>query len=256
MINITIFNSYMYFLIITGKYFLFLKRIFSRFEKRRVYLPKIMHEINELGISSIGFVAFISIFVGAVVTLQVAYNMENPLLPSYLIGLASRDSIILEFSPTMISLVLAGKIGSHIASSLGTMRVTEQIDALEVMGINSASLLVLPKIIASILINPFLIIMSIFLGIIGGWLAGNMTGLCPTEEFLIGLQYEFIPFNIAYALIKTVIFAFIITTVCAFFGYNTKGGALEVGQSSTKGVVYTSILIIISNYLITHILLN
>lgn len=256
MINITIFNSYMYFLIITGKYFLFLKRIFSRFEKRRVYLPKIMHEINELGISSIGFVAFISIFVGAVVTLQVAYNMENPLLPSYLIGLASRDSIILEFSPTMISLVLAGKIGSHIASSLGTMRVTEQIDALEVMGINSASLLVLPKIIASILINPFLIIMSIFLGIIGGWLAGNMTGLCPTEEFLIGLQYEFIPFNIAYALIKTVIFAFIITTVCAFFGYNTKGGALEVGQSSTKGVVYTSILIIIFNYLITHILLN
>ena len=256
MINITIFNSYMYFLIITGRYFLFLKRIFSRFEKRRVYLPKIMHEINELGISSIGFVAFISIFVGAVVTLQVAYNMENPLLPSYLIGLASRDSIILEFSPTMISLVLAGKIGSHIASSLGTMRVTEQIDALEVMGINSASLLVLPKIIASILINPFLIIMSIFLGIIGGWLAGNMTGLCPTEEFLIGLQYEFIPFNIAYALIKTVIFAFIITTVCAFFGYNTKGGALEVGQSSTKGVVYTSILIIISNYLITHILLN
>ena len=256
MINITIFNSYMYFLIITGRYFLFLKRIFSRFEKRRVYLPKIMHEINELGISSIGFVAFISIFVGAVVTLQVAYNMENPLLPSYLIGLASRDSIILEFSPTMISLVLAGKIGSHIASSLGTMRVTEQIDALEVMGINSASLLVLPKIIAAILINPFLIIMSIFLGIIGGWLAGNMTGLCPTEEFLVGLQYEFIPFNIAYALIKTVIFAFIITTVCAFFGYNTKGGALEVGQSSTKGVVYTSILIIISNYLITHILLN
>jgi phospholipid/cholesterol/gamma-HCH transport system permease protein len=256
MINITIFNSYMYFLIITGRYFLFLKRIFSRFEKRRVYLPKIMHEINELGISSIGFVAFISIFVGAVVTLQVAYNMENPLLPSYLIGLASRDSIILEFSPTMSSLVLAGKIGSHIASSLGTMRVTEQIDALEVMGINSASLLVLPKIIATILINPFLIIMSIFLGIIGGWLAGNMTGLCPTEEFLVGLQYEFIPFNIAYALIKTVIFAFIITTVCAFFGYNTKGGALEVGQSSTKGVVYTSILIIISNYLITHILLN
>jgi len=246
----------MYFLIITGRYFLFLKRIFSRFEKRRVYLPKIMHEINELGISSIGFVAFISIFVGAVVTLQVAYNMENPLLPSYLIGLASRDSIILEFSPTMISLVLAGKIGSHIASSLGTMRVTEQIDALEVMGINSASLLVLPKIIATILINPFLIIMSIFLGIIGGWLAGNMTGLCPTEEFLVGLQYEFIPFNIAYALIKTVIFAFIITTVCAFFGYNTKGGALEVGQYSTKGVVYTSILIIISNYLITHILLN
>ena len=157
--------------------------------------------------SSIGFVAFISIFVGAVVTLQVAYNMENPLLPTYLIGLASRDSIILEFSPTMISLVLAGKMGSHISSSLGTMRVTEQIDALEVMGINSASYLVFPKICATIIINPFLIILSIALGIVGGWLAGNLTGICPTEEFLLGLQYEFIPFNLAYALIKTVIFA-------------------------------------------------
>jgi len=244
------------FLITTGRYILFLKNIFNRFESRKVYLPKIIHEINVLGMSSIGFVAFISIFVGAVVTLQVAYNMENPLLPTYLIGLASRDSIILEFSPTMISLVLAGKIGSHIASSLGTMRVTEQIDALEVMGINSASYLVLPKIIATVIINPFLIILSIALGIVGGWLAGNITGICPTEEFLEGLQYEFIPFNLAYALIKTVIFAFIITTVCSFFGYNTKGGALEVGQASTKGVVYTSILIIICNYFITHLLLN
>jgi len=246
----------MHFLIITGQYILFLRKIFSRFEKRRVYLPRIIHEINELGMSSIGFVAFISVFVGAVVTLQVAYNMENPLLPTYLIGLASRDSIILEFSPTMISLVLAGKIGSHISSSLGTMRVTEQIDALEVMGINSASYLVFPKICATIIINPFLIILSIALGIVGGWLAGNLTGICPTEEFLLGLQYEFIPFNLAYALIKTVIFAFIITTVCAFFGYTTKGGALEVGQASTRGVVYTSILIIICNYFITHLLLN
>ncbi len=246
----------MHFLITTGQYILFLRKIFSRFEKRRVYLPRIVHEINELGMSSIGFVAFISVFVGAVVTLQVAYNMENPLLPTYLIGLASRDSIILEFSPTMISLVLAGKIGSHISSSLGTMRVTEQIDALEVMGINSASFLVFPKICATIIINPFLIILSISLGIVGGWLAGNLTGICPTEEFLLGLQYEFIPFNLAYALIKTVIFAFIITTVCAFFGYTTKGGALEVGQASTRGVVYTSILIIICNYFITHLLLN
>ncbi|MBJ04892.1 MAG: ABC transporter permease [Flavobacteriales bacterium] len=240
----------------TGRYIIFLGKIFSRLEKRHVYFPKIMHEIKEIGMSSVGFVAFISIFVGAVVTLQVAYNMVNPLLPKYLIGLASRDSIILEFSPTMISLVLAGKIGSHIASSLGTMRVTEQIDALEVMGVNSASYLVLPKIIAAILFNPILIILSIVLGIVGGWLAGNMTGICPTQEFLLGLQYEFIPFNIAYAMIKTVIFAFIITTICAFYGYNTEGGALEVGQASTKGVVYTSILIIIFNYLITHLLLN
>ena len=246
----------MYFLTAIGQYVIFLKKIFSRLEGRKILLPKILNEINDLGMSSIGFVSFISVFVGAVVTLQVAYNMENPLLPTYLIGLASRDSLILEFSPTMISLVLAGKIGSHIASSIGTMRVTEQIDALEVMGINSASFLVFPKICATIFINPFLIILSIALGLVGGWLAGNITGICPTEEYLLGIKYEFIPFNMAYAIIKTVIFAFIITTVCAFFGYNTKGGALEVGQASTKGVVYTSIFIIICNYFITHLLLN
>tara|TARA_B100000427_G_C15425816_1_gene558424 strand:+ start:356 stop:1096 length:741 start_codon:yes stop_codon:yes gene_type:complete len=244
------------FLITAGRYVLFLKKIFSRLEKRRIYFPKIIDEINELGMSSIGFVAFISVFVGAVVTIQVAYNLENPLLPKYLIGLASRDTLILEFCPTIISIVLAGKIGSHIASSLGTMRVTEQVDALEVMGINSASYLVLPKIVATVIINPFLIILSISLGIFGGWLAGNLTGICPTEEFLLGLQYQFVPFNVAYALIKTVIFAFMMTTVCAYFGYSTRGGALEVGQASTKGVVYTSISIIIFNYFITHLLLN
>ena len=246
----------MYFLTAIGQYIIFLKKIFSRLEGSKILFPKILDEINDLGMSSIGFVSFISVFVGAVVTLQVAYNMENPLLPTYLIGLASRDSLILEFSPTMISLVLAGKIGSHIASSIGTMRVTEQIDALEVMGINSASFLVFPKICATIFINPFLIILSIGLGLVGGWLAGNITGICPTEEYLLGIKYEFIPFNMAYAIIKTVIFAFIITTVCAFFGYNIKGGALEVGQASTKGVVYTSIFIIICNYFITHLLLN
>ncbi|MBL31507.1 MAG: ABC transporter permease [Flavobacteriales bacterium] len=246
----------MEFFVTTGRYILFLKNVFFRLESRRVYFPKIIQEIHELGMSSIGFVSFISIFVGAVVTLQVAYNLENPLLPTYLIGLSSRDSLVLEFSPTMISLVLAGKIGSNIASSLGTMRVTEQIDALEVMGINSASYLVLPKIIAVMFINPFLIILSIALGLVGGWLAGNITGICPTEDFLVGVQYEFIPFNLAYSLLKTIIFGFIITSVCAFFGYTTKGGALEVGQSSTKGVVYTSILIIIFNYFITSLLLS
>mgnify|MGYP001364063795 CR=1 FL=1 len=256
MINITIFIAYMEFLRTTGRYIIFLKKVFTRHERFRLYPSKITHEINELGMSSIGFVAFISLFVGAVVTIQVAYNLESPLLPKYLIGLASRDTLILEFCPTMISLVLAGKIGSHIASSLGTMRVTEQIDALEVMGINSASYLVFPKICAAIIINPFLIILSIALGIVGGWFAGNFTGICPTEEFLYGLQYEFVSFNVAYALIKTIFFAFIITSVCAFFGYSTRGGALEVGQASTKGVVYTSILIIIFNYLITHLFLS
>ena len=141
-----------------------------------------------LGVSSIGFVAFISLFVGAVVTLQIAYNLENPLLPSYLIGLATRDSIILEFSPTMVSLILAGKMGSNIASTIGTMRVTEQIDALEMMGINSASYLVLPKIFALVFFNPILITFSMFLAIIGGWFFGEFTGLCSTTEFLDGVR--------------------------------------------------------------------
>ena len=178
----------MHFLITTGQYILFLKKIFSRFERRRVYFPKIIHEINELGMSSIAFVAFISVFVGAVVTLQVAYNMENPLLPTYLIGLASRDSIILEFSPTMISLVLAGKIGSHISSSLGTMRVTEQIDALEIMGVNSAGHLVLPKIIAGFICIPILVIISMFLGNISSWLILFMIFL---SSMIVILRYVF-----------------------------------------------------------------
>lgn len=256
MINITIFIAYMGFLRAIGRYVIFVQKVFTRHERLRIYPSKIINEIHDLGMTSIGFVAFISVFVGAVVTIQVAYNLESPLLPKYLIGLASRDILILEFCPTMISLVLAGKIGSHISSTLGTMRVTEQIDALEVMGINSASYLVFPKIIAAVIINPFLIILSIALGILGGWVAGDLTGICQTEEYLYGIQYEFIPFNVLYAIIKTIIFAFIITSVCAFFGYNTKGGALEVGQASTKGVVYTSILIIIFNYIITHLFLS
>ena len=239
-----------------GKYFIFIRKVFSRPSSFSVFYKSFIDEVFSLGVSSIGFVAFISLFVGAVVTLQIAYNLENPLLPSYLIGLATRDSIILEFSPTMVSLILAGKMGSNIASTIGTMRVTEQIDALEMMGINSSSYLVLPKIVALIFINPVLIIFSMFLAILGGWFFGDLSGLCSTAEFLDGVQYYFIPFNIYYAFIKTIVFAFIIATLPAFYGYFTKGGALEVGVSSTKGVVNSSILIIISNYLITQLLLN
>ena len=239
-----------------GKYFLFIKKVCSRPTSFSVFYKSFINEVFVLGVSSIGFVAFVSLFVGAVVTLQIAYNLENPLLPSYLIGLATRDSIILEFSPTMISLILAGKMGSNIASTIGTMRVTEQIDALEMMGINSASYLVLPKIFALVFFNPILITFSMCLAIIGGWFFGDVTGLCSTTEFLDGVQYFFIPFNIFYAYIKTVFFALIIATLPAFYGYFTKGGALEVGQASTKGVVNSSILIIIFNYLITQLLLN
>ena len=239
----------------TGSYVLFLKNIFSRLESRAVYFPKIIHEIKEIGMSSIGFVAFISIFVGAVVTLQVAYNMVNPLLPKYLIGLASRDSIILEFSPTMISLVLAGKIGSHIASSLGTMRVTEQIDALEVMGINTYNYLIFPKIIA-LLFYPFVITVSMFLGIIGGYVASIYGGFCTSADFIEGIQIDFTPFHVSYAFIKTFLFAFILASVPSYHGYFLKGGALEVGKASTTSFVWTSVVIIITNYVVTQLLLT
>ena len=164
--------------------------------------------------------------------------------------------MILEFSPTMISLILAGKVGSNIASGIGTMRVTEQIDALEVMGVNSTSYLVLPKIVALVLVNPMLITVSMALCIIGGWIAGEVSGFCTTEDYIYGIQYMFRPFNIAYALIKTVVFAFVIATVSAYQGYYSTGGSLEVGNASTRAVVYSSTVIIFLNYVLTQLLLT
>jgi phospholipid/cholesterol/gamma-HCH transport system permease protein len=239
-----------------GNYIIFLRKVFRKPEKWSEYRKLTLIEVDNIGWDSLGIVSIVSIFVGAVVTVQTAWNMENPLLPSYLIGLATRDSIIAEFSPTMISLILAGKVGSNIASGLGTMRVTEQIDALEVMGVNSATLLVLPKIIAAIIIIPLIIIMSMALGIFGGWAAGVATGMCPSAEFIYGLQYEFRPFYMFYAIFKTFIFAFIIVSVSAYRGYFTVGGALEVGKASTKAVVHSSVLIIFLNYVLTQLLLT
>jgi phospholipid/cholesterol/gamma-HCH transport system permease protein len=193
---------------------------------------------------------------GAVITLQTAYNTENPICPKYLVGLGCRDSIILEFSSTVAALILAGKVGSNIASEIGTMRVTEQIDALEIMGINSASYLVLPKIIATLLFNPILTLLSICVGIFGGWAAGVLSGVITSKDFIYGIQYAFIPFYVVYALIKTLFFAFIITTVSAFQGYYVSGGSLEVGKSSTKAVVYSSVLVLICNLVLTQLLLS
>lgn len=239
-----------------GSYFLFLRKVFRKVEKVSEYRKLTMLEIDTIGWNSLWIVTIVSVFVGAVVTVQTAVNMESPLLPPYLIGLATRDSIVAEFSPTMISLILAGKIGSNIASGLGTMRVTEQIDALDVMGINSATMLVLPKIFAALLILPMLIILSMGLGIFGGWAAGTLTGMCPSSEFIYGLQYEFKSFYLFYAIFKTFIFAFIIVTISSYRGYYTSGGALEVGKSSTKAVVQSSVLIIFLNYVLTQLLLT
>ncbi len=238
-----------------GRYFLLIKKVFSRPERGRVYVNQIFEELVTVGFNSVGIVVIISIFMGAVITLQTAYNLENPLIPVYLIGLGTRDSMILEFSSTVVGLVLAGKVGSNIASEIGTMRVTEQIDALEIMGINSASYLILPKIIAAMFFNPFLTIISMFVGVFGGWGAGVITGAVSSSSFIYGIQYAFVPFYVVYALLKTVVFAFIIVTVSAYQGYFCQGGALEVGRASTKAVVYSSLVILLLNVIITQMLL-
>lgn len=238
-----------------GRYFILLSKVFQKPEKPKIYLEQVMKEISKLGLQSIGIVSIISLFMGAVIAIQTAANLDVALIPLYTIGFAARQSIILELSPTIIALILAGKVGSNIASEIGTMRVTEQIDALEIMGINSAAYLIVPKVIAAVFINPFLIILSMFIGIFGGWLAGIFTGTVPSHDYIIGLQYDFQVFHVTYALIKTLTFAFVLTTIPAYHGYFTSGGALEVGQSSTKAVVYSSITILILNYVLTQLLL-
>jgi phospholipid/cholesterol/gamma-HCH transport system permease protein len=239
-----------------GRYVMLLGKVFSVPEKPSVYYKQTMREFVFLGLNSIGIISIISFFMGAVITLQTAYNTENPIYPTYLIGLGCRDSIILEFSSTVAALILAGKVGSNIASEIGTMRVTEQIDALEIMGVNSASYLILPKIIATVVFNPFLTLISICVGIFGGWLAGTTLGVTTSQDFIYGIQYAFIPYYITYSLIKTVFFAFIITSVSAFQGYYVNGGSLEVGRASTKAVVYSSVLILMFNVILTQLLLS
>ena len=239
-----------------GAYWMLLGKVFSRPEKVRIYYRQTMKELISLGLRSIGIVAIISFFMGAVITLQTAYNTENPIYPTYLIGLGCRDSILLEFSSTIVALILAGKVGSNIASEIGTMRVTEQIDALELMGVNSASYLILPKIVATLVFNPFLTLISIIVGIIGGWIAGTSAGVITSQDFIYGIQYAFIPYYITYAIIKTLFFAFIITSVSAFEGYYVEGGSLEVGRASTKAVVYSSVTILLFNVILTQLLLS
>jgi phospholipid/cholesterol/gamma-HCH transport system permease protein len=193
---------------------------------------------------------------GAVITLQTAYNTENPIYPTYLIGLGARDSILLEFSSTIVALILAGKVGSNIASEIGTMRVTEQIDALELMGVNSASYIILPKVVATVVFNPFLTLISMITGITGGWVVGTAAGVITSQNYIYGIQYAFIPYYITYALIKTVVFAFIISTVSAYQGYYVEGGSLEVGRASTKAVVYSSVTLLLFNVILTQLLLS
>jgi len=238
-----------------GKYFILMGRTFQSPSKPKLYGKQIIREIDSLGLGSIGIVTIISVFMGAVITLQTASNIASALIPAYTVGFAARQSVILEFSPTIIALILAGKVGSNIASEIGTMRVSEQIDALEIMGVNSASYLIVPKIIAAVVINPFLVVWSMFIGIFGGYLVASLSSVVSVEAYIYGLQYDFKPFSITYALIKTVFFAYIITSIPSFYGYFVRGGALEVGAASTKGVVTSSIVILIVNYALTQLLL-
>ena len=215
----------------------------------------ILREIDKLGMKSMGIVAIISIFMGAVITLQTSSQLTNSFIPAYLIGFTTRQSTILEFSPTIISLILAGKLGSNIASELGTMRISEQIDALEIMGVNSRSYLIFPKIIAAMLFNPVLIVYSMCLSMVGGYLVCFTLDNITTAQYMEGIYYDVKLSNIWYCLTKTVVFAFIITSIPAYFGYNVRGGSIEVGMASTQGVVYSSIAILIANYLLTEIIL-
>ena len=232
-----------------------MKEVFTKPDKIRVFFRQIFIEFQNLGIDSLGIVIIISVFVGAVVAIQTAYNIDSPLIPLTMVGFTTRQSIILEFSPTMISLVLAGKVGSRIASEIGTMRVTEQIDALEIMGINPANFLIQPKIFAAVFINPILIIFSMAFALFGGWLACIITGKVTSTDYISGLQGWFDGYTVTYALVKTAVFAFIITSVAGFQGYETRGGALEVGSASTKAVVHSCILIIVFNLILTQLLL-
>jgi len=237
-----------------GQYFLLMARVFKKPEKNSIYFHQLVLEIEKLGINSIGIVAIISVFMGGIITLQLTYNMVSPLMPDYIIGLGNRDTLILEFSSTVLSLMLAGKVGSNIASELGSMRVTEQIDSMEIMGVNSASYLILPKIIAVVFMSPLLFIISVTCGLFGGLITGPLSGVVTVATYITGITTMFVPFYVSFSMIKTLVFGFLIATVPAYLGYFVQGGALEVGRASTKAVVNTSILILFFDLVLTQLL--
>jgi phospholipid/cholesterol/gamma-HCH transport system permease protein len=238
-----------------GRYFIFLGNLLRNREKFKTYINLIFEEAKEIGVNSIVIVSIVSSFIGAVTCIQTAYNLVSPLVPKYTIGLIVRDMTLLELAPTITCVVLSGKVGSNIAGGLGTMRISEQIDALEVMGINSISYLVLPKIIACLITFPMLVILSAFLSIYGGYLAGTLTGNITPQEYIYGIRSDFNEFNIPFALIKAVVFAFLISSISAYKGYYTKGGALEVGIASTNAVTSSCISVLIADYLLAQLLL-
>lgn len=239
-----------------GRYLLLLKGMFSRPENPKMYWKELMHQCNEIGIGSLGIVVIISFFMGAVSALQTAYQLVSPVIPKSTIAQIVRDTVILEFAPTLVCIVLAGVVGSKIASELGNMRVSEQIDALEIMGINTKTYLVLPKILAGLIMIPLLVVVSAGLGIWGGRLASVTTGIVSANEFDRGLLMSFMPFNVYFALIKGYTFAFLISSIPAYYGYYVTGGSLEIGRASTKSVVVSCVAILGADYLLSLLLLQ
>ena len=228
-------------------------KVFSRPEHVSVYRRRVLDEMESLGLNSIGIVSLVSVFMGAVLMLQMCINFESPFIPRELMGYATREVMILEFSSTVVALILAGRVGSSIASEIGTMRITEQIDALEIMGVNSASYLILPKIIATMIFFPLLAVLSIIVGLIGGYVITLVTGIVIIDTYIEGLQMDFKIFSVVYALIKMIVYAFIITSISGFYGYYARGNSLEVGRASTKAVVVSSVVILMMDLVITQI---
>jgi len=238
-----------------GKYILLLRLSFRKPEKFAVYWAEVMREMVSVGIGSLGIISIISVFIGAATTIQVAFQLNSPLVPRTIAGSIARDSNILEFSPTISALVLAGRVGSSMASQIGTMRVTEQIDALEIMGVNAPGYLISPKIIASMTMIPLLVIVAIALALTGGYIACVASGDVSPADYLIGVHEGFDGLTVRVALVKAVVFGFLIASICSYQGFYTSGGALEVGQSATKGVVYSCVMILFADLVITRLML-
>ena len=238
-----------------GEYWLLMARVFHIPDRQRMFWRQFSRELEKQGLQSLPIVIVISLFIGAILTIQAKINTENPFLPTYIVGLLTRETLLLEFSSTILCLILAGKVGSNIASEIGTMRITEQIDAMEIMGVNSANYLILPKILAFMTMMPMLVILSTTIGIIGGWAVGEFTDIITVADYLVGVQYAFNPYFVWYGIIKSLFFAYIITSMSSYYGYMVKGGALEVGKASTNAVVNSNIIILLMDLALSRLLL-
>ena len=243
------------FLINVGRYLLFLKMVFRKPEKWKLIWRQFVIEADKLILSSILIVGVISLFIGGVLVIQTASNLENPIIDKMYIGYMVRESLILEFCSTMIALILAGKMGSNIASEIGSMRITEQIDAMDMMGVNSAGFLVLPKIVAATVLSPLLMLLSLALGLLGGWIVVEATHIIPPPSYITGIKAFYNGFYIFYSCFKMSLFCFMISSISAFNGYYAKGGSLGVGRSSTQSIVTVSILVLLFDLIVTQLML-